>query len=485
MSKHFQMRVTVDACAQRAMLCIPQGLAASQVTRAHLDALVLGAGVQLNSGVDRSLDDIVATYRVSPQDQELEVATATPAVHGRDGGIAWNEGFDPNPTHAASTDRVDHHAGHRYVPVKVGDDVGVVVAPTCGDDGVDVRGGSLPATQGKACPIQIDPSLTIDTRGHLICERQGVLILLDGRVRVSDLLNIPGSIGLTTGNVDFQGSVVVGGGMDCDSKVRTDGDLSIRGLIECSQVECGGNFVGQAGLVGHGRGTLHVRGNASIVYAEKISGEIGGDLEVTRELVDCQLLIKGSLRSPHGTILGGHVVVEKSLHVKNLGSAAETATVLELGSVPALGIARRKAHAELDLATKNMEQLLEQERYIRLKPRPTAADRERLTESSYEISQCRTEMKTLENVLAEIEEAAKLSGKVDVHVIGVIHPKVTFQIGSFTAQFMKAVRGPLWIGWDEDRRLVYRLGSQAPRPLTTSAVVRTHSSAPSATRHVA
>ena len=473
MAANPEMSVKIAADRSQATLVAPAGLDAALITPATLLFLVKAAGVMVDQEVERNVAAFAAAYGSGATDRSDIIARSVSAVAGKDGRVEWQQGFDPRPKHApASAERTDHYQGQHYVPVKTGDTVGMAHGPTDGTDGRDVRGGVLKARPGKPVVIKFQPMLTIDSGGRIIAQAEGVLMLKDNELSVTQSLEVPGQVDFSTGNIDFPGAVTIAGGVGSGFKVTAGGDIHIGGLIEVAEIRCGGDLIARGGMAGNGRGTLEVQRNVQIVYLEKVVGTLSGDLVVEREIADCKLVVGGDLKCPNGTILGGEITVTGSLLVKAIGSESYTPTAITLGDVPLLQGAHTKVAKKVEQINATLSQYAEQARLIKLNPRPSAADKEKLTEISYEASQQNQELAKWAAKLLEIETAVRTQRKLDVHVAKTIHPGVTFHIGEFLVEFMDAAKGPIAICWNEQKQLMYQPGSGAARPLADIAKIK-------------
>jgi len=475
MTANPEISVKIAADGSQATLVAPPGLGAALLKPETLLFLVKAAGVLIDQDVERNVAAFAAAYGSGggATDRSDIIARSVPAVAGKDGRVEWQQGFDPRPKHApASAERTNHYQGQHYVPVKTGDTVGMAHGPTGGTDGRDVRGGVLKARPGKPVAIKFQPMLTIDSGGRIIAQVDGVLVLKDNELSVTQSLEVPGDVDFSMGNIDFSGAVTIAGGVGSGFKVTAGGDIHIGGLIEVAEIRCGGDLIARGGMAGNVRGTLKVERNAQIVYLEKVTGTVSGDLIVEREIADCKLIVGRDLKCPNGTILGGEITVTGSLVVKAIGSESCTPTTITLGDVPLLqGVQVKIAKMVLQINAA-LSQLAEQERLIKINPRPSPADKEKLTEISYEASQQNQELTKWATKLSEIEAAVRARRKLDVHVAKTIHPGVTFYIGEFSVEFKDAAKGPIWICWSEQKQLMYRTGSDAARPLADIAKIK-------------
>lgn len=475
MTANQETQVQIAADGSQATLIAPPGLATAMVTPSSLASVVKAAGVLIDKEVAREIAAFAAAYGSGVTERRTIIARSVPPVAGEDGRMEGHQGFELiiSSGHAPGSvaERTDHYAGLNYVQVKTADIVGAAHKPTEGTDGRDVRGGVIKAQPGKPIPIKLHPTLTLDSLGRIIAEKDGVLVLRENELSVIQSLEVPGYVDFSTGHITFAGSVKIAGGVRPGFKVTADGDIHVGGLIESAEIRCGADFVARGGMAGSGRGTISVGRNAQIVYLDKVTGTCSGNLDVEREIVDCKLVVGQDLNCPNGAILGGEIAVTGSLVVKVIGSAACIPTTISLGDVPLLQASRRAAVKVVDQIKQTLTQLTAQERLVKMKPRPSAADREMLTETAYELSQQNNELVKWTAKLDAIEIAARERRKLDLHIAKAIHPNVKFHIGEFAIHFKDTVKGPVWIYWDEQRQLVYKTGSVAPRALSEIAQI--------------
>jgi len=473
MAANPEISVRFAADASQATLVASPRLDAALLKLDALLVQVQAAGVLIDNEVARKVSGFAAAYGSGLTEHSEVIARSVPSVPGEDGRVEWQKEFDPRAEQAAANaERTDHYQGRHYLQVKTGDMVGMAHGPTHGTDGRDVRGGVLKALQGKPVPIAFKPTLVLDSTGRIIVQVDGVLVLKDNELSVAQSLNVPGSVDFSTGNIDFPGSVIIAGGVGSGFKITAAGDIHVGGLIEVAELHCGGDVIARGGMAGNGRGTIKKARNVQIVYLDKVAAELSGDLIVEREIADCRLIVGGDVRCPNGTVFGGNVAVTGSIVVKAIGSEAYTPTAITLGDLPLLQGPRLEASKMLQQIKATLARFAEQARLIKLNPRPSAAEKETLTEISYEASQQNQELARWAAKLSEIEATILAQRKLDVHVAKMIHPGVTFHIGEFSVEFKDAAKGPIWICWDEQRQLMYRTGSEAARPLADIARVK-------------
>ncbi len=415
--EHPEIEVTIDEGASVAKVAVPDGFDPALLEATLLAKLVGQYGIAIDSAVETQLLKIVETFRHEPKRLEQVIARSTAPVDGQDGRLEWVKGFDPTAGPAAAVTQddsgaVDYYNQVSYVRVAEGTHVATLHEPTLGEDGRDVTGRTIKAKPGRRHDARIDSSLNVDVSGRVIAQLDGILKYERGVIRVSRMFEIRGSVDFGTGNVDFDGTVLVREGIRDRFKLKATEDIIVNGLIEAATINCGRNFTCHQGMAGKGRGQLDVDGDAVAGYLDDVKGRIKGNLTVQRELINCDLVIGGNLICKKGRMIGGSVAVSGSVQIAALGSNAERATTLIL--------------------TERTPEACENERAERM---------QKMSEVSV----------------------------VDVLIHKAIYPGVSIKIGDVEMKFDVALKGPIKIGRDEHQRLYYREGDGSTRPLNTVA----------------
>ena len=326
--------VTIEDGGSVAKVVIPGDFDPALLDAALLAKLVQKRGIAVSSVVEAQLLRVAQTFRDAPIRLEHVIARSTAAIDGQDGRLVWVEGFDPTASPAAAvgqddTDVVDYYKQIGYVSVTKGSHVATLHEPTLGEDGRDVTGRTIKAKPGKRYAVKIDPSLSLDGSGRVVAQVDGIVEYRHGVLRVSRTFEVRDSIDFSTGNIDFDGTVIVRDGVRDRFEVKATEDIIVEGLIEAATINCGRNFTCHRGMAAKGLGQLVVEGDAVVRYLNNVKGRIKGNLTVQREMINCDLVIGGDLICDQGTVIGGNVAVKGSVRVAVLGSNAETATSLE------------------------------------------------------------------------------------------------------------------------------------------------------------
>ncbi len=471
--------VRIDGDAVAARVIISERCDPANVTAQILVALLRQHSVEVGKAVEQRLEEIVEAYRADQTPCEVIVAKATQPVHGENGVFVWATGFDPTaaPSTAkkvdASDDAVDFYNTGSHITVSTGTQVATMRAPTDGTDGRDVIGGVIKARPGKPVDIKIDVSLRVDDKGCVTTEIDGLLQFHHGEVKVNPVLEVAECVDFSTGNIDFDGSVIIREGVRDRFVVKATRDIIIHGLVEAATIVCGGKLECKRGIAAKDRGEITVDGDVDVGFLNNVRGEIKGDLLIRREIINCELVIGGNIRCERGAIIGGTTSVTGSLRGMTLGAEAETETVFVLGSVPLLTARLNQLKKECPEWEEHLQRFrYEQEQLSAGRGPAGPQQQERLTEINFEIADLEGKLEEGEKERVRIEEEMATQRKVELQIEKIIYPKVRFQAGDTKFTFTQVLKGPVKIGWNEHKQLVFRQGDSRIRLLNEVAQER-------------
>lgn len=244
--------------------------------------------------------------------------------------------------------RVDLHHLHEFVVVDPGIPLLRRIPATQGEPGEDVMGQPLMPTPGRARSfdsqndgVAPDPDdanvLRAAIRGHPVFSSSGV--------RVDPTLRLK-AVDVSTGSIDFEGSVEVAGDVASGFVLNATGDILIRGMVEKADIRAGGNLTVLGGVVGEevGRrhdGDLRLRthltsgGTLSAKFINLAYVNVRYDLLVREYALQCRLVAGRdiSLGQPtgKGSLIGGSASAGRALVANTLGSEAGVATEVSVG----------------------------------------------------------------------------------------------------------------------------------------------------------
>jgi uncharacterized protein (DUF342 family) len=127
--------------------------------------------------------------------------------------------------------------------VQVGDPLMRRIPPVPGKDGIDIHGGKVPARPIAdvgfakesigAEPSEDDPDL-------LVAIVPGQPTVIKNGVKVNPVLDVE-NVDLSTGNLNFEGTVRVSGDVLTGMKMQVGGDVVVNGTVEAAEIVAGGS----------------------------------------------------------------------------------------------------------------------------------------------------------------------------------------------------------------------------------------------------
>lgn len=276
----------------------------------------------------------------------MTIAKGLVPVHGEDGRLDCLVDEAPRRVPTVDAQGLADYRNLGVIPtVQPGTPLLRRVPATPGTNGVTVTGLSIPARNGKEMLISsklegvaFDPVdanlLTAAITGQPVIVKNGVMV--EPIYRVAD-------VSLATGNIDYDGLVMIEGDVQAGMVVKATGDIHISGTAEAATLISGGNIVIKGGVLGnlgrkdHSGQIVSCQGSFSATFVQQARIEAGDsiyidDVAMQSELIAInQVLVGGKNR---GYIVGGLIQATLLVKANLIGSAAHTATRIEVGVNP-------------------------------------------------------------------------------------------------------------------------------------------------------
>jgi uncharacterized protein (DUF342 family) len=269
-------------------------------------------------------------------------------VHGSDGRF---ESLLPEVR--SRVPRVDEsgHTDYRdmgeILVVHPGDKLMLRHPATTGRDGVTLRGEPIPPKPGKDMMYSANLAGTTfapENPDLLLAAISGQPVVVKGGMIVEPLYKVD-EVGTASGNIDFDGSVVVHGEVGAGMTVRATGDIEVGGVVESATLEAGGSIVikgGAIGSLGRKSGAEHrikCGGCFTAAFAQQAAIEAGDSIFIDDVAMQCELTAHNHIRvgnQKRGHIIGGKAQATLSITAKVIGSPNRVATRLEIGVNPSM-----------------------------------------------------------------------------------------------------------------------------------------------------
>jgi uncharacterized protein (DUF342 family) len=338
----------------------------------------------------------------------------------------------------------------QYVTVEVGDPLMRRIPPAEPVDGVNVFGKVTKAQKGKQLKFKKcsgaevcaeDENLLVATvKGHPIEQNQGT--------RVDETLVLK-QADLESGNIHFDGSVMIKGDVLPQVRIIATGDIFVKGTVENADLIAGNNIVIGGGVISEttpdidrppkittrlsANNEIHARFlNLAKIYA-------GASISVQSYVLHSNVAAESSImigeKGGKGALIGGKTYAGHSITANILGSSAYIATDIECGGFQEIKRSIASLTAQIDKRSNEAYQLNTILTKIKNDPAPKIGElpinrRTRITNTVHAIEavilELGNQLAQQQAVLAEAEKSFVLANKavfpkVAVKLLGLPH----------------------------------------------------------------
>ncbi|HHU51581.1 MAG TPA: DUF342 domain-containing protein [Firmicutes bacterium] len=288
------------------------------------------------AGVKYGIDtDLLRKILRDKNQDRVVIAEGTSEVHGEDAEIKFYFNPEPKPTPKELADgSVDFKNIDLIRQVSKGDVLLEKIPPTAGIPGKDVTGAVLKPLTGRDLHLILGKNVKWDGM-RVQAMADGIPVLEGRRIEVRTVYEVRGNVDYKTGNISFDGDVLVKGDVQCDFSVQATGSIFVIGNIDGGSLQAGEDISVSGGIIGYGKSRII----CSTLYAGYINNaiiEAEKEVKVRDAVLHSQvtagqrIIVKGK----KGCIYGGVVKAGESIETLYLGSKMGTTTEVELGVKP-------------------------------------------------------------------------------------------------------------------------------------------------------
>ena len=234
-------------------------------------------------------------------------------------------------------DRVDYKNLNLFVLAKKNETLAIRIPQKPGKPGTNIFGDKIPAMNGRPIPMPQGKNTQVVGEHQLIATINGQIVDSGNRISIDPRLEIKGSVGVGTGDIDFDGSVSITGSVKQGYSVKATGDVEIKGSVSGAEVS-GRNVYISGGITGANRGKVYAEVDARCAFTENAVVEAGNDIYIADAALHSTLRAgkKIIIEDKRGQITGGMSVAGEEIRAKVIGNSAFVVTRVSVGVDPAL-----------------------------------------------------------------------------------------------------------------------------------------------------
>ncbi len=295
---------------------------------------------------------------------EMDVAFGTPLANGEDARVEYlykksEEEVPEVPVVEDEEGRVDYKAAHKIDNILKGTLLARKIPPTKGMKGMTVTGKATEAKDGTDIEVKLGKGVVVSPTNpdEYLADADGQVIVKDNKISVLALYEVAGDVNLSTGNIDFIGTVVVRGDVKDGFKVYAGEDIIVNGVVEGAEIKCGGKLTIGGGVSGNDKAKIICPGDAAIKYIRNAEVNVGGSLTTAQAIMHSKVTVgnKVTVAGKKGVIVGGQVIAGREVFAASMGSNFATPTEVIVGEAVGLRDELQKMDVELKAAVENLD----------------------------------------------------------------------------------------------------------------------------------
>ncbi|MCR5753530.1 MAG: FapA family protein, partial [Acetatifactor sp.] len=200
---------------------------------------------------------------------DLEVAKGKDAIPGEDDRIEYTFNTDLHIQPKLREDgTVDYFNLNTINHCIKGEVLARIIRGKKGEAGFNVMGKRLVPREDRRLHFRYGNNIEVSEDGlSLISKVDGHVVLVDDQVFVSDVYEVE-NVDLSTGNIDYTGSVQVNGNVSSNFIINAGGNVVVKGVVEGAHIKAGGNIVIARGMIGMTKGVLQAGGDVISKFIE-------------------------------------------------------------------------------------------------------------------------------------------------------------------------------------------------------------------------
>ena len=357
------VNIAKDGMSATATISPPRKGAAPPTLSDVLDALA-GAGVSY--GIDQ--DYIQRMLGQAAYGKPLLVAAGTEPVPGKPRRVVHH--FNTNrgkPYLEMDFGRINLKELNFIENKQTGDLLAELAEPVAAVNGNTVTGEPISAGSApEGALLLAGPNTSLSPDGaKLFAACDGNVRLAKGAILIEPVISVK-NVDFSTGNIHFEGSVVIEGSIADGFVVEAGGDIQVGNGVGKATLKAGGSIVLKTGINGNGKGVIECGGDLFAKYLESCAVTCRANVLVEEAIMHSRVVAYNHcvLNGRRSEVIASELIVGGSFWCKKLGNFNEAVTRLAVGVPPEIVIECRATAADierrqeaLDKAALQLEQL--------------------------------------------------------------------------------------------------------------------------------
>lgn len=263
----------------------------------------------------------------------LLFAKGDPPIKEGDVQLEWKINIHSNRPVITESDRADFKRLKLFEPVQENQ---VLIAKKISGSfvpGHNILGRQIPIDhEDMNFPMGENTKISADGMS-LHAAISGYAVWEDGKLNVFNMYRVNGDVNYATGNIKFNGPVVIEGDVRSGFRVEATGSIYIAGNVEAASVYSqSGDITIKCGILGKNKAKLLAGGSLICGYIQDATVSVRKDVIVEHYIINSVISAAGmvSVDKMEGLVRGGSIVAEKGIRANEVGSGKNTFTELKI-----------------------------------------------------------------------------------------------------------------------------------------------------------
>ncbi len=337
-----EMEVTIDADEMQAEMTIYAPYGGKLPSELELKNVLLAHDVKRGVGKKR-LRTLLSNATKGKPGQRYHSVVAKGLLPRR-GKDSYVKPVVPNaierilaPTDSEAN-KIDMRDFGDIICVKENQIVAKRMPPTIGRSGFTVTGKVISAETGEWRKIKLGSNTYVpeDQENTVFAKTLGIPKFSKGIISIDDVYTTKG-VNVATGNVNYDGAVIVNGDVTEKMQIHAKGDITINGFVESAHIETTGDIIITQGATGKLQEVdchLIAGGNVFVQHGQGLKVKSDKNVNVAKQLayseIDCSGdLVVGDIKQPNGKLFASKIKCRNKVRVGTLGAISGSHLIID------------------------------------------------------------------------------------------------------------------------------------------------------------
>ena len=379
-------------------------------------------------GIDES---VIQKHLLNPQYcYTYKIARAKEPIEGADAYITYLFDTEIVAKPKLNDDgTVDFHKLENINHVKVGQELARLTPEDTGEPGIDVFGNEIRPKKVIRTILRFGKNIELSEDSCTITSMIDGHVTLEGdRVFVNNLYEVPSDVNNSTGDIEYEGNILIRGTVRTGFKVKASGSIEVAGVVEAAELQAGGDIILRRGMQGMGKGMLIAKGDIVAKFLENSIAVSEGNISAD-SILHSRISAKGEVKvtGKNGNIIGGHTRSAAVIEAKTIGTSMGTNTVVEVGIDPHIKDRMNQLNKLISTKQVEIEKLSQLKKLLEFKKDNGTLDRAKkdiLFKTISNLSMVKEELEKYSEENEELINKMKINSNAMIKVNGEIYPGV-------------------------------------------------------------